>query len=64
MQSLPRIGAEGRLSFIPGLVPAPNEFPTGCRFRDRCPRAQAICMEVAPPLELTTGTHSVACHFA
>jgi peptide/nickel transport system ATP-binding protein len=64
LQSLPRIGAEGKLAFIPGVVPAPSEFPTGCRFRDRCPRAQALCAETSPPLALQSDGHSVACHFA
>jgi hypothetical protein len=38
--------------------------PPGCRFHTRCPHAQPICRDRAPPLrELAPGRAS-ACHFA
>jgi oligopeptide/dipeptide ABC transporter ATP-binding protein len=38
-----------RLRPIPGTVPPPTHWPDGCRFRDRCPLAEARC---ARPQEL------------
>ena len=49
---------ERRLRAIPGNVPALGEFPEGCPFRNRCPRADWRC-QVMP--ELTGEQHKVAC---
>ncbi|MFG3709018.1 dipeptide/oligopeptide/nickel ABC transporter permease/ATP-binding protein [Micromonospora sp. NPDC047670] len=53
-------GAE-RLTQIRGVVPAPADFPSGCRFADRCPMATEVCRDTVPRL---TGTaeHGYACH--
>ncbi len=37
--------------------------PQGCVFKSRCPRAQAICGEVAPVLAKVPAGQTVACHF-
>ena len=39
-----------KLNAIPGSVPGLGEFPPGCPFRNRCPRADEVC-ETMPPLE-------------
>jgi oligopeptide/dipeptide ABC transporter ATP-binding protein len=46
-----------------GDVPNPAAPPTGCPFHPRCPKAQAICSEVMPPLESHLTGHEAACHF-
>ncbi|WP_209428163.1 ABC transporter ATP-binding protein [Pararhodobacter sp. SW119] len=52
-----------RLNQIPGTVPDVRNLPAGCNFRDRCPRAQALCAEVEPPLIPKRGGQQAACHF-
>jgi oligopeptide/dipeptide ABC transporter ATP-binding protein len=65
LNSLPRTGdkKKKRLDAIPGVVPNPLHLPSGCRFRDRCPKAAALCAETEPQLVATAQGHSVACHF-
>ncbi|MBU7318419.1 ABC transporter ATP-binding protein [Paenibacillus oleatilyticus] len=39
-----------RLNSIAGSVPAPDEYPKGCRFAPRCDKAMPICAEQNPQL--------------
>lgn len=63
VSSLPEMGvrfADKRLTGIPGSPPSLLNPPTGCRFRDRCPLADAQCEEEPPFVEIAVG-HHVAC---
>ncbi|MEV4555686.1 ABC transporter ATP-binding protein [Kitasatospora sp. NPDC049285] len=46
-----------------GDPPSPASPPPGCTFHPRCPKAQAICRDVAPPLTPNGLGREVACHF-
>ena len=65
LNSLPGVTGQKkkRLDAIPGVVPNPLHLPTGCRFRDRCPRAADLCAQFEPPLEEKEPGHPAACHF-
>ena len=62
MQAMPRLGQQReRLAVIPGTVPAPTDWPRGCRFHDRCPYAWERCKSEHPILH-RIGAHSAAAH--
>ena len=49
---------------VTGELPSAIHPPSGCRFRTRCPLAQAICADVEPPMTPFAGLgHLAACHF-
>ncbi|SDX43258.1 oligopeptide/dipeptide ABC transporter, ATP-binding protein, C-terminal domain-containing protein [Litoreibacter albidus] len=52
-----------RLMQIPGSVPDIRNLPKGCNFRDRCPRAQALCAQQEPVLTKQHATLWAACHY-
>jgi peptide/nickel transport system ATP-binding protein len=65
LAAVPHIGRRRvTLDFaLEGEPPNPRDIPSGCRFRPRCPLAQAVCAEEEPSLRVLDGRR-VACHFA
>jgi peptide/nickel transport system ATP-binding protein len=62
--SVPRItGPLKRLTPIGGSVPAPSAWPSGCRFRPRCPKAFDKS-ELEPPLLPVEPDHRMRCWLA
>ena len=63
-RSMPRLGEEkNRLEVIPGNVPNPLSFPSGCKFHPRCPlgKDDKQCQTQDPELKEVTPGHWVAC---
>ncbi|WP_203072797.1 ABC transporter ATP-binding protein [Falsiroseomonas ponticola] len=46
-----------------GTPPDLYDLPSGCLYRDRCPRATTACLAPPPRIALD-GTHGAACHYA
>jgi peptide/nickel transport system ATP-binding protein len=62
--SVPRLtGPVQRLTPIGGSVPAPTAWPSGCRFRPRCPKAFDKS-ELEPPLLPVGPEHRMRCWLA
>ena len=65
LNAMPRVGQErDRLETIPGTVPPPTAWPSGCRFHDRCPYAWERCATEHPPLYQIGPAHVSRCHLA
>jgi oligopeptide/dipeptide ABC transporter ATP-binding protein len=61
-RSMPGVGdRRERLDAIPGQVPDLLRLPSGCAFRDRCPRVIDRCATVVPTLEERGPDHRAAC---
>jgi oligopeptide/dipeptide ABC transporter ATP-binding protein len=63
LRSIPALAQPGeRLAEIPGVVPPPDEWPPGCRFTGRCPRALTRCPDEPPTSTPLPDEHRVWCH--
>ena len=63
MNSVPGVTdkTKKRLEAIPGIVPNPLHWPSGCRFRDRCSLADESCGLTQPSLIEIEPGHWVSC---
>jgi len=62
LESIPKFSADGgRLKTIPGRVPSPFNYTTGCHFFDRCPHSFNRCRSERPKLIDLGGGHKAAC---
>jgi oligopeptide/dipeptide ABC transporter ATP-binding protein len=63
LEAMPRLGRQReRLTVIPGTVPPPTRWPSGCRFRDRCAWAWQRCADEHPPEYVVSEVHNARCH--
>ena len=66
LASIPRLSdvPKSLLAVIEGRVPTPSEYGPGCRFANRCPRADARCAAETPPLRPIGAGRLSACFHA
>lgn len=66
LSAVPSMDPANRTQHTPlsGDPPNPINPPSGCRFRERCPHAEAVCAAQVPALMAAEGNlaHTVACH--
>ena len=66
LSAVPSMDPDNRTQHSPlaGDPPNPINPPSGCRFRERCPHAEAVCSSLIPALMPVKANqeHTVACH--
>ena len=62
LNSIPRMDVEtDELAAIPGIVPNPLNFPSGCKYHTRCPLETEQCRAQEPPLSEIAASHFTRC---
>ena len=59
---IPEPGRKRNRVVLEGDIPSAIDPPSGCVFRSRCPRAEAICAQQVPELKQVGEDHFSACH--
>ena len=59
---VPEPGHRQKRTVLSGDIPSAINPPSGCVFRSRCPRAEAICASETPELKQVGPDHFSACH--
>ena len=59
---VPEPGHQQKRTVLSGDIPSAINPPSGCVFRSRCPRAEAICATETPELKQIGPNHFSACH--
>ena len=60
--SEPSVAKTKKRIILSGEIPSPINPPSGCKFRTRCPKAEAICSEKIPKFREIEKGHFCACH--
>ena len=63
LKCLPNLEGVAHLESIEGQPPDPRQFPPGCRFAPRCPKAQPACSEAYPDMSRIQEDHYAACFY-
>ena len=59
---IPKIHRSKKRILLSGELTSPVDPKPGCRFANRCPYAQEICLQESPVLEEVLPEHFAACH--
>lgn len=60
--SEPSVAKTKQRIILSGEIPSPINPPSGCKFRTRCPKAEAVCAEKVPEFREVENGHYCACH--
>ncbi len=59
---VPEPGRRRKRTILVGDIPSALDPPSGCVFRSRCPKAEAVCAREVPELKRVGPDHFSACH--